>query len=48
MTDSIASNAQIPDHESLRKITIFDYAMHIASPIVSMMMLSIIALIITT
>lgn len=32
--------------ESLRKITIFDYALHIASPIISMMSLTIIALII--
>ena len=29
--------------DTLRKITIFDYALHIASPIVSMMLLSLIA-----
>ncbi|MGB7300743.1 MAG: hypothetical protein WA888_14350 [Burkholderiaceae bacterium] len=29
--------------ETLRKITIFDYALHIASPIVSLMLLSLIA-----
>ena len=32
--------------DSLRKITLFDYGLHIASPIVSMMSLTIIALII--
>ncbi len=36
-----------PESEAgLRKVTIFDYALHIASPIVSMMVLTIIALII--
>ncbi len=30
--------------ESLRKITLFDYGLHIASPIVSMMVLTLIAL----
>lgn len=32
--------------ESLRKITLFDYALHIASPIISMMSLTLVALII--
>lgn len=32
--------------EGLRKITLFDYGLHIASPIVSLMILTIIALII--
>ena len=32
--------------DSLRKITLFDYGMHIASPIVSLMILTVIALII--
>ena len=34
--------AVTPD-DTLRKITIFDYALHIASPIVSLMLLSLIA-----
>ena len=32
--------------EGLRRITLFDYGLHIASPIVSVMLLTIIALII--
>ncbi len=35
-----------PQDESLRKITLFDYALHIASPIISMMSLTLVALII--
>lgn len=42
-TANIVPNERV---ESLRKITIFDYALHIASPIISMMSLTIIALII--
>ncbi|MCO5120997.1 MAG: hypothetical protein M9951_15355 [Burkholderiaceae bacterium] len=35
-----------PEEEGLRRITLIDYGLHIASPIVSMMLLSVIALII--
>ena len=42
-TTDVVTNERV---ESLRKITIFDYALHIASPIISMMSLTIIALII--
>jgi uncharacterized membrane protein len=34
------------EEQGLRKITLLDYALHIASPIVSMMLLTVIALII--
>ncbi len=36
----------IPADDGLRKITLFDYGLHIASPIVSLMSLTVIALII--
>jgi uncharacterized membrane protein len=35
-----------PEEEGLRRITLLDYGLHIASPIVSMMLLTVIALII--
>lgn len=44
------SNPQTPvlseREESLRKVTLFDYALHIASPLISMMSLTLVALII--
>ncbi len=42
MTTAVPSTRE----ESLRKITLFDYALHIASPIISMMSLTIVALVI--
>ncbi|MEZ5651610.1 MAG: hypothetical protein R3E87_13820 [Burkholderiaceae bacterium] len=46
MTEAPASTTHLTDQDSLRKVTILDYSLHIASPIVSMMVLSVIALII--
>ncbi len=46
MTEAHAGVGNTNELESLRKITIFDYALHIASPLVSVMTLSVIALII--
>ncbi len=40
------TDEQSTREDALRKITLFDYALHIASPIVSMMLLTVIALII--
>lgn len=46
MTDSQTTADRALVDDNLRKITIFDYALHIASPIISLMSLSVIALII--
>jgi uncharacterized membrane protein len=46
MTDAQIQAPGTTRADSLRKITLFDYGLHIASPIVSMMLLSIIALVI--